>query len=90
MTQAVRLDAGEAHISVADAARMRDHPQLRKYLMPSHVSHPSFSDGIITIAKTGKKRVPPKRGSSGQLLYCPCFLFSGAMLLPGLEPELPF
>ena len=50
VTEAVRLDASEAHISVADAARMRDHPQLRKYLIPSHVSHPSFFDGFFTIA----------------------------------------
>ena len=32
------LDTNEAHVSVADAARMGDHPQLRKYFIPSHVS----------------------------------------------------
>jgi hypothetical protein len=36
------LDTNEAHVSVADAARMGDHPQLRKYFIPSHVSYPSF------------------------------------------------
>ena len=82
MTQAVRLDAGEAHISVADAARMRDHPQLRKYLMPSHVSHPSFSDGIITIAKTGKES-PAEAGLFGAIALLPLLLVFGGHAATG-------
>ena len=41
VTKFLRLNANEPHVCVTQiAARMRDHPALRKYLIRSHAAQP--------------------------------------------------
>jgi hypothetical protein len=47
VTGFVRFNAGEPHVCVTPiAARMRDHPTFRKYLIRSHATQP-FSNSIL-------------------------------------------
>jgi hypothetical protein len=52
VTGFVRLDANEPHVCVTQiAARVRDHPPFREYLIGSHASHPNEYSKSLTATR---------------------------------------